>query len=107
MAWPVGQQFLEHLGRTEPGRGASLEDDLHPGEVKVKLRSIPNVATPRLKRRLDVVHQEVHTPEGLRAWDASRRSLVEKSLQTRAITHELRLRGESTGSCPHCWGQRR
>lgn len=113
MAWPVGDQFVEFLKRSEPGPGASAPDDEHGGDVKIKNKSIPNLPTGRLQRRLGVLHSQIHTTEGLHGsastghdgWDQSKRSLAETGIKTRMITHELRLRGQS-GTCPHCWGQR-
>jgi hypothetical protein len=93
------------MARTEPGSGR-LNDDRQavPGESPIKLRSIPGAPTGRLQRRLSVLHAMVHTVDGLREHDAPRRSLIEQSMKTRAITHELRLRGEEPGECVHCWG---
>jgi len=103
-AWPIGDQFRAHLARTEPGRGATEADEGVPGSSKVKMRSVPNVSTPRLERRLEHLHGMIHTTEGLHEWDQSRRSLIEQGIHTRTIAHELALRGLPKGECRYCWG---
>ena len=62
MAWPVGDQFVEFLKRSEPGPGASAPDDEHGGDVKIKNKSIPNLPTGRLQRRLGVLHSQISPP---------------------------------------------
>lgn len=105
MAWPAGDLYLSLIARTEPGKG-DWDDDRQAvsGTSPIKLRSIPGAPTGRLQRRLSVLHDMVHTVDGLREHDAPRRSLIEQSMKTRAITHELRLRGVEPGDCSHCWG---
>lgn len=91
--WPFGQQFSTFMSRTEPGPGHAAADDGVPGDAKLHTRSIPNVPTERLQRRMSVLHETVRTSEGLRAWDQSRRSLIEQSMKAKMVEHELRLRG--------------
>ncbi len=98
---PISRQFTNYQLRTEPGSGIAANDD---GESKVKLKSIPNLATPRLERGLAALHESVHTPDGIRAWEQPRKFMVETSMRSRMIAHELRLRGEEPGDCQGCWG---
>jgi hypothetical protein len=103
-SWPIGEQFRTHLARTTPGRGMSEKDEGLPGSSKVKLKSVPNVSTPRLERRLEHFHGMLHTDEGLEQWSESKRSLVEQGIHLRTIAHELTLRGQPQGECRYCWG---
>jgi hypothetical protein len=105
MAWPAGDAYLRSIARTEPGKG-DWDDDRQqvPGTSIVKIKSIPGAPTGRLQRCLAVLHGMVHTVDGLREHDAPRRNLIEQSMKTRAITHELRMRGAAPGDCSHCWG---
>jgi len=96
------EAWQKSIARTAPGRGVDAPDDGAGPRVKVK--SIPQVSTARLRRSLDFHHGSIHTQEGLSTFDAPRRSLVENGMRVRAITHELGLRGETPGDCKHCWG---
>lgn len=101
MAWQVGEQFHRYLSRSDPGPGAGGVQDDGSGST-VKNKSIPNVATSRLHRSLDAIHEQVHTGPGLRAHDQPRRSLIEMGAKGRMIAHELRLRGEPDRDCRFC-----
>jgi hypothetical protein len=103
MAWPLGEQFTAHLARTEPGPGVSLADEGIPGSTHMKLRSIPNVSTPRLERRLEHLHGMLHTT-GLPEFHDTKRSLVEQGVHARSVAHELVLRQKPPGQCRYCWG---
>ena len=88
-------QWSESRQRTTPGPGAGLKDDGHPGDKSIRIRSIPNVATARLKRRAEHINKTINTPEGLHKFDEPRRSLIHLGVNLLAIKHELRLRGEA------------
>jgi hypothetical protein len=105
MGWPVGDAYRDFMQRTSPG-DCDWDDDRQniPGTSPIKLKVIPRASTGRLFRRLSILHEQVHTTEGLRQHDASRRSLIESAMKTRAITHELILRGHEPGECFFCWG---
>ena len=89
--------------RTSPGRGADMPDDGLGAPLKMK--SVPNVPTERLRRSLEFYHGSIHTEQGLHDFDQPRRSLIETGMKARSITHELKLRGENPGECKHCWGE--
>lgn len=68
--------------------------NMNPTQFKVvKMKSIPNVDTGRLQDSIGRLHQQVHTVEGLRQWDAPRRSLIDYGMKTIAIKQELDKRG--------------
>jgi hypothetical protein len=92
---PVLDQWSESRKRTEPGKGAELKDDGVPGSKSIKIRSIPNVSTERLKRRSEHIERIINTPEGLHSFDEPRRTLIHLGVNNLAIKHELRLRGEA------------
>lgn len=93
---------LEQVQRTEPGRGVNANPE-PDAPATIKQKSIPNLPTERLERALAHIHQTIHTPEGLHAWDNPRRGLIEYGVKAKAIAHELRLRGMKPGDCKHCW----
>lgn len=93
---------MDFRNRTTPGPGASMDDDGLGAPLKNK--SVPNVSTGRLNRSLSFYHGTIHTPDGLHAFDGTKRNLVELGIKTRTIAHELKLRGQQPGDCPHCWG---
>lgn len=92
-SWPLGEQYSQQMARTDPGAGARLDDDGLPGTTSLRLRSIPHAPTARLRRRWAHLHQLTDTPDGLHAWEQSRRALIEQAMHRRAIEHELVLRG--------------
>ena len=104
MTWPEGEQWQRFLARSAPGTGHGRPDDAIPGTARLRGKSVPNVPTERLQRRLEAVHTAVHTPEGLHAHDDTRRALVNAGLHAQMVRHELRLRGvEDTGiDCKWC-----
>ena len=97
------EAWRKSLARTAPGSGVNQPDDGAGPSVKVK--SIPQISTPRLERAVEFHHGALHTQEGLHANDSGRRSLIENGMRVRAMTHELRMRGVPDGDCAHCWGQ--
>ena len=96
------KRWRSQMESTSPGPGKDMEDDGLGAPLKNK--SIPNVSTGRLNRSLSFYHGAIHTQEGLHRFDDTKRSLVETGMKARAITHELKLRGQESGDCPHCWG---
>lgn len=70
----------------------------------VRTRSIPNVPDERLVDSLAQLHHTLHTPEGLRAFDSPRRTMVEMGVKARKIRRELGIRGVPVPPCPHCDG---
>lgn len=68
----------------------------------VRNRSIPNVDTERLVSDLSILHQNMHTVEGLREFDDSRRSLYNFGIKIKLISTELAKRGESHNGCVYC-----
>lgn len=90
------------MARTSAGSGALKPDD--GAGPRVRVRSIPQISTPRLQRAVGHFHDMLHTPEGLHEFDNPRRSLIEGGMRVRAITHELSMRGVPAGDCPFCWG---
>jgi hypothetical protein len=68
----------------------------------VRTRSIPNVDDERLLSDLARLHEAFHTPEGLRRFDAPRRSLFDNGMKARAISAELERRGHPAPSCRFC-----
>ena len=91
------------LSRTAPGPGKDTNDP--STSEHVAMRSIPNVSTDRLRRVVEFGHGAIHTADGLHEFDMPRRSLVQQGMKIRAAAHELKLRGEKPGACPHCWGE--
>ena len=101
MTTPIDVAFIS-LSRTEPGPGASLDDDGGPEHIRT--RSIPNVSSARLWRCLWAIHGQYHTTEGLRLFDSPRRTMIEQGIKGKAIAHELRLRGLTVkDGCGLCW----
>lgn len=90
----VVDQMERFLARTEPGPGRDAKDDDVPGTSHLKLRSIPNVPTARLERRLEVSRAEF-TGLGLVRFDGPRRQLVEQGIHMLCIEHELNLRRDT------------
>ena len=80
------------MARTSPGQGASLKDDGVSGDKSIKIKSIPNVSTARLERRLKWLNDHTRGTDALRDFDQSKRSLVHYGVNRLAIQHELRLR---------------
>lgn len=70
----------------------------------VRTRSIGNVDADRLVDSLAQLHRILHTPEGLRAWDDTRRALIEHGIKARRIRAELRARAVAVPECRHCDG---
>ena len=69
----------------------------------VRTRSIPTEATERLTADLAHMHALFHTPEGLRDFDAPRRSLIDNGRKILAIRDELRRRGAALAvGCRFC-----
>lgn len=95
----LNPHYMKQLSRTSPGGGAAQADQ---GSSRVKTKSIPNVSTPQLQRARDVIHQSMHTPEGVRDYDGPRRNMMEQGVKSHMITHELHLRGEELPSCQFC-----
>lgn len=89
---PVIVASRKSLARESPGRGDDHPDDGVPGTTKVRIRSIPNVSTARLLRRLDHLNQLL-SPEGMRLHDDTRRALIHLGVHRQAIRHELDMRG--------------
>lgn len=91
---------------TTPGPGADKPDCGTPGTTRLKTRSIPHVATARLHRRLAILHDMLHTADGLHAHDAPRRGLIDNGVKVVGIRHELAARGHvlDTG-CNFCDGR--
>lgn len=87
----------KRVGR--PGPGARRDDCGTSGFVKIHLKSIPNVPTARLQRRLTVLHDRIHTRNGLHGFEGTRRQLIETGLAIRCIVGELLRRDAITG-CP-------
>lgn len=100
----VIEAWKKSLARDKPGGGMNAADDGAGPHVKV--RSIPNVSTERLRRAVEFGHGQIHTAEGLHDLDGPRRSMIEQGMRLQALTHELTLRGEAPGDCKHCWGSR-
>lgn len=89
MADPHIDKARRLLERTQPGPGGP--DDGVPGG-SLRLKSVPNVATERLQRHLEHLNQSL-SPEGMRALDVPRRTLVHMGMTRKVIQHELGLRG--------------
>ena len=105
MAWPVGEKFMEHLAHNEPGPGVNAPPDPNvPDDTLVKMKGIRGAPTERLQRNLGVIHNRLHTPEGMGEFSGPRRSLIEQGIRGRMVGHELQLRGEAVGECRYCWG---
>lgn len=83
------------LENTTPGPGADLSDQ---GGTVRRSKAIPNSPTAHLQRAQFAAHMEIHTPEGIHAFDGPRRNLVERGVKLKLINHELGLRGEP-GCC--------
>ena len=58
----------------------------------VRTRFIPRAPTDRLLADLAHLHVMYHTPEGLHAFDAPRRALVDNGIKIGRIRDELRQR---------------
>ena len=72
----------------------------------VRNKSIPNVDSDRLRTDIGRIHQMVHTPEGLHAWDAPRRGLYDFGRKALMIRGELEARGEQSAiDCRWCGTQ--
>lgn len=105
MAWPVGDKFMEHMARTEPGPGVDAPHDPGvPDDTLVKMKGIPGAPTERLQRNLGVIHDRLHTRAGMDEFSGTKRSLIEQGIRGRMVGHELKLRGEAVGECRYCWG---
>lgn len=103
MTWPEYDLYSNLMHRTEPGPGAKLPDSHLPAEGHLKMRSIPNADTDRLLRVRLFLHERLHTKDGLRYHDDTRRSLVNGGLRVKAISYELALRGyRPTNGCEFC-----
>lgn len=59
----------------------------------VRTKSIPNVDADRLMDSVGQIHDQIHTPEGIRAWDAPRRGMIEMGIKSIKIHKELERRG--------------
>lgn len=70
----------------------------------VRTRSIPNVDDVRLIDSLEQLHRTLHTPEGMRAFDDTRRAMVDMGIKARKVRAELRKRGLHPPACRHCDG---
>lgn len=68
----------------------------------VRTRSIPNVPDERLHDDLARIHHTCHTVDGLRAWDDTRRSLIDLGRKGHAIARELIRRGHPPPDCRFC-----
>jgi hypothetical protein len=55
----------------------------------IKNKRIPTADSDYLRLHLELLHQQVHTPEGLRDFDQPRRSLVEHGMKLLRISLEL------------------
>jgi hypothetical protein len=99
-------QVIKIHAPTSPGRGMDAPDCGLPGATRLKTRSIPNVSTARLIRRVAVLHDMFHAPDGLHAFDGPRMNMIENGVKIVGIRNELRVRGIVLGTgCRFCDGR--
>jgi len=81
-----------------------MPDPLVDGSVKLKVRSVPNVPTLRLRLRQAYLHNMFHTTEGIHEFDGPRRQMIDNGMIIVAIRSELEKRGERSINqwCKHC-----
>ena len=63
--------------------------DASPTGRIVKTKSIPNVSADRLVNDIAVLHDRVHTADGIHAFSATRRTLVDTGMKILKIRDEL------------------
>jgi hypothetical protein len=63
--------------------------DASPKGRIVKTKSIPNVSDERLLNDIAVLHDRVHTADGLHAFSDTRRTLVDTGIKLLKIRDEL------------------
>jgi hypothetical protein len=68
----------------------------------VRTKSIPNVPDDRLTIDQARIHTMIHTPEGIAAWDQTRRGMIDQGRKGKAIAAEMRRRGMVAADCTFC-----
>lgn len=100
--WAEHEIYKQIMQATVPGPGVHLQETVMTDAIP-RFRSIRNVSSSRLLHARLLLHDRLHTVEGLRYFDQPRRSLINDGLRLRAIQHELRLRGYRTDNgCASC-----
>lgn len=65
-------------------------------------RSIPHADDRRLLDERNRLHGMLHTSQGLRSFDDTRRSMVDNGIKLILINAEIRNRGLDELECTHC-----
>ena len=95
----LNPHYSKQMQRSAPGAGAGAKDQ---GSSKVKTKSIPNVPTEHLQRARSLIHDSMHTQQGISEYDGPRRNMMEQGVKAHMLTHELHLRGEGLPDCQFC-----